>query len=69
MLSFFFQFRVMMEASPKAQWPTLLVNHVYILTCLCIDACFLCKQLLDSAKLCLFVFFMKDSRRVTVFRD
>jgi hypothetical protein len=64
----FFQLRVMMETPPKAQWPVVLVSHVYILTNLSTDTCFL-KQLLDSAKLCLFVFSMKGSRRVTIFRD
>lgn len=57
-----------MGTPPKTQWPIVLVSHVSILTCLCIDTCCFYERHLDSAKLCLFVFSVKDSRRVAVFR-
>lgn len=57
----------MMGTPPKTQWPIVLVSHVYVLTCLCIDTCCLYEQYLELAKLCLFVFSVEDSRSVAVF--
>lgn len=56
-----------MGTPPMTQWPIVLVSHVYVLTCLCIDTCCLYEQYLDLVKLCLFVFSVEDSRSVAVF--